>query len=174
MPRVKVDPQVKQKESRQEAFLEHYRNLGNIRLTCEKVNIHRSTYHKWIREDPDFVIGFESAKEDANDSLIKEARRRAVKGVPDAVYYKGKVVGVKTWHSDTLLMFLLKAGDPGVFRENNGVGGASGSGPGRTRPGGDRLKIHVKQEVLADAGVAEILCDLEEALANAGIGTEAD
>ncbi len=166
--KTKNDPQIAEKEERQSLFLTHYREFGTIRQSCEKIGIHRNTYHKWIREDPQFVVDFELAKEDSNDSLLKEAHRRAIRGTSEPIYYKGKKVGSRQWHSDSLLMFLMKANDPGKYRENGN------DGKGSPRPGGDRMKMHIKQEVVSDEKMGNILCDLEEALADAGVGSKAD
>ena len=38
----------------------------------------------------------------------RNAKRRAIDGVEEPVYYRGQKVGTKKWYSDTLLMFLLK------------------------------------------------------------------
>ena len=47
-----------------------------------------------------------------------EARRRALTGVEEPVYYKGEAVDRTAKYSDTLLIFLLKAHRPEKFRDN--------------------------------------------------------
>lgn len=171
MPRSKNkhnEQSIAQKKKRQQAFLEHFKDTGTIRQACEKIDVSRSTYHKWIKEDPDFVAEFESAKEDSNDMLLTEARRRAVKGVREDIYYKGEPVGKKYWHSDTLLMFLMKADNPAKYREKGD------DGTSRPRSGGDRMQIHLKQGMISDERINVILCDLEEAIVDAGIGVEVE
>lgn len=62
----------------------------------------------------------EKALADGVECLVQEAKRRAVHGVEEDVYYKGEVVGQKRVYSDSLLQTLLKAKDPS-FRETRNV-----------------------------------------------------
>ena len=48
---------------------------------------------------------------------LDEAERRAVDGVKQDVFYKGKVIAQKREYSDGLLTTLLKAGDPDRFAD---------------------------------------------------------
>lgn len=51
-----------------------------------------------------------------------EAQRRAVDGTRKPVYYKGVKVGAVQEYSDNLMMFLLKARRPEVYRERVDLG----------------------------------------------------
>jgi hypothetical protein len=60
----------------------------------------RRTYYEWRKADAEFAIQSEKAIEASTAGLEAECRRRAMKG------------------SDLLLIFLLKARKPDVYREN--------------------------------------------------------
>lgn len=83
-----------------------------------------------VREVMENCIEFETAVKDAEDEaadiLEQEARRRAVEGVEEDVYYQGDVVGQKTNYSDTLLATLLKARRAEVFGDKKQITGANG------------------------------------------------
>lgn len=71
----------------------------SISSACEAAGIARPTYYEWLAEEPDFAAKVEAAIETGTDRLEEIARRRAADS------------------SDTLLIFLLKARRPGVYRE---------------------------------------------------------
>ena len=60
---------------------------------------------------------WEEALEQAMDLLAGEARRRAT-GIKRDVWYAGEKVGTENVYSDTLLMFLLRAHRPHLYRDN--------------------------------------------------------
>lgn len=74
----------------------------------------------------DFAAQWDEAIETAIDALEHEARRRAVKGVDEPVFYQGNVCGVVTRYSDTLLIQLLKAHRPEKYRERHELTGPNG------------------------------------------------
>jgi hypothetical protein len=80
-------------------FLEVLRVSGNVRLAAASAGIERDTAYKRRRRDERFAAAWAGAQEDAVDGLEAEARRRAFAG------------------SDALLMFLLRAHRPVIFRE---------------------------------------------------------
>ena len=96
--------------------------------------------------------------------LEAEALRRALKGTEKPVYQNGKQVGAIREYSDLLLIFLLKARRPTVYRENarlelTGVGG----GPIATTQVLDGLNDHeraslrraIDEQLAAEAAPAE-------------------
>jgi len=87
--------------SRAPRFLEAYRASGNVRLSASAAGIDRDTTYKRRQRDPRFAADWAAAEEDATEMLEAEARRRAM-----AV-------------SDTLLIFLLKARKPAMYRESS-------------------------------------------------------
>jgi hypothetical protein len=78
--------------------------------------------------DPDYQAEFEEAHKEACDRLEQEARRRAVEGVDEPVFYKGEHCGVVRKYSDTLLIFLLNGAMPHKYKSrfSGKVSGPSG------------------------------------------------
>jgi hypothetical protein len=81
-------------------FIESFRASGNVRLSASSAGIDRDTAYKRRRRDPRFAAAWAAAEQDAVDILEAEARRRALSV------------------SDALLMFLLRAHRPGLYRDN--------------------------------------------------------
>lgn len=131
-----------QKEARQHAFLIAYRDVGNIRDAAQVAGIDRSTHYAWLRDDLDYRQRFATAESDAADLLEREARRRAVVGVEEAVYYKGQQVGAVRKYSDVLLIFLLKGLRPEKYRERYQHE--------HSGPGGGAIPVDVRATQLAE------------------------
>lgn len=91
-------------------FLATLRNSGNVRLACQKAGIDRKTAYKWKERSREFREQWQEALDDACDVLEAEAWNRARGG------------------SDLLLIFLLKAHRPDIYRETtrHEVTGAGG------------------------------------------------
>lgn len=105
-----------------EKFLASLRKTGgNIARAARAEKIDRSTAYRWREEDKDFAARWDEAIQDGLDDLEEEARRRAYKGLRQAVYYKGEVVGYEYEYSDTLMIFLLKGGRPEKYKERHEV-----------------------------------------------------
>jgi hypothetical protein len=81
-------------------YLEALGRTANVRYACLKAGVGRKTAYRHRDQDPAFRAAWADALEDACDRLELVARQRALKGL-----------------SDNLLMFLLKAHRPGVYRE---------------------------------------------------------
>lgn len=87
-------------QAKMDAWLDKFRNCGNVRLSCEAVGIGRTTVYRWRRRWATFAAAWDEAQEDATDILEATAWKRAVDEA-----------------SDRLLMFLLKAHRPERFKE---------------------------------------------------------
>ena len=87
-----------------------YASGGNVSEAVRQVGVGRRTHYDWLQEDQEYAQAFEDARQDAGESLVAEARRRAIAG------------------SDTLLIFLIKGAFPEVYRERHEVTG-KGGGP---------------------------------------------
>jgi hypothetical protein len=124
---------VRPTRARKTAFLEAMTQLGNITAAARAVGIHRNTHYLWIDEandsDGKYAKAFESAKEEYADSLRAEARRRAVEGVLEDVWYQGQVVGQRRVFSDRIFELELKAHCP-EYRDKHEIAG-DGGGPVR-------------------------------------------
>ena len=81
-------------------FLVSLQNSGNIRLSCQAAGISRVAAYRDRLHDDAFRAEWDTAMEDATDTLELIARKRAAAS------------------SDLLLIFLLKAHRPEKFREN--------------------------------------------------------
>ena len=102
-------------------FLELLKLTGNVTAAATQAGITRDAAYKARRAKPEFAELWEDAKEESLDAMEAEAWRRAMQGVDEPVYYAGKVAGHITKYSDTMLIFLLKAGRPHKFRERHSV-----------------------------------------------------
>lgn len=71
--------------------------------------------------DPAFAAAWEDALEAGTQVLEQEAMRRAVHGTEKLIVSAGRVMGTELQHSDTLLIFLLKARRPSVYRDTINV-----------------------------------------------------
>lgn len=100
-----------------EKFLETLAQTGNVSKSAKKVGITRRRAYQVRHEDTEFSTLWDEAIEIAADALEEEARRRAVTGVLDPVFYKGDKVGAIRKYSDVLLIVLLKATRPEKYRE---------------------------------------------------------
>ena len=84
--------------------------------------VSRGRHYDWL-EGTAYSEVFEDAQEYAVETLEEEARRRAMFGVEQPVFYKGEVCGSVREYSDVLLIFLLKGLRPEVYRENRHITG---------------------------------------------------
>ncbi len=77
-----------------------------------------STLQAFRRDNDAFADEWAEAADAGADVLIQEARRRAIDGVLDPVFFKGEIVGHIRKYSDTLLQMLLRGARPDTYREN--------------------------------------------------------
>jgi len=110
-----------QSERAKHAFLDCYKQWANISFACEASNVGRTTVYKWLEHDAEFSAAFKLAGEAATERLEREAWRRATEGSPytRTSYYRGEPVGTdhKVEYSDQLMMLLLRARRPDLYRE---------------------------------------------------------
>lgn len=111
---------------KKKAFLVAFAECGNVTQAALSAGIVRQTHYDWLDKFPEYAELFEQAKESAADRLEQEARRRAVQGVEEVVYYQGKEVGRQLRYSDNLLMFMLKGERPEKFKDRTELTGAKG------------------------------------------------
>lgn len=110
------------KKGKQRAFLNAFAECGNVSQAAKAAKIPRMSHYQWIHDD-EYKAAFDDAKQEANDSLEAEARRRAVEGVDEPVgWYQGEAGGVIRRYSDILLMFLLKGAMPEKYRDRPEAG----------------------------------------------------
>jgi hypothetical protein len=108
------------------AFLAAYAQTSCITESANIAGVARQTHYDWMANDPAYPQLFENARQEANDALQREARRRAIEGWDEPVYQQGVCVGHKRRYSDTCLMALLNANVPEKFRSRVEHTGANG------------------------------------------------
>ena len=99
------------------AFIERLKATGNVTLAATEAGVTRQHAYRTRNRSTAFRRSWNEALEQAVDLLDGEARRRAT-GIKRDIYYAGKVVGEENVYSDSLLMFLLKAHRPTLYRDN--------------------------------------------------------
>ena len=99
------------------AFIERLKATGNVTLAASGAGVTRQHAYRTRNRSTVFRRSWDEALEQAVDLLEGEARRRAT-GIKRDVWYAGEVVGEESVYSDTLLMFLLKAHRPHLYRDN--------------------------------------------------------
>lgn len=90
---------------------------GVVTKAADAAGVSRRSHQNWVRDDPEYAAAVAEAMENAADLMEVEARRRAVDGVDEPVFYKGDQCGAVRKYSDTLLIFMLKAARPEKYRE---------------------------------------------------------
>jgi len=116
-----------------EMFLGVLENIPNITAACKLLEINNSSIFRARKSDPEFDAAISEAMNSGYDMIEEEARRRAVEGVLEPVYYKGEQVldangnpgGIRKY-SDRLILELLRAYKPKRF--NPGVKLGMGGG----------------------------------------------
>ena len=72
-------------ERKQKIFLHKYEETLNIKLSCEKAGISRTTFYRWKAESDSFNIAYENAKRILNDeieSVLFIALKEKEDGIP--------------------------------------------------------------------------------------------
>lgn len=110
-------------------FLDLLATNGNVTISAQELNLDRRKLYRLRDEQPEFAAAWDSAMAEAADHLEAEARRRAVEGWHEPVFYQGDEVGYVRRFSDTLLIFLMKGANPEKYRERSST---ELSGPGGT------------------------------------------
>ena len=107
--------------AKQRAFLEDFAQWGNLTSASRAAGVSRNTVYRWQETDEAFLAAFKQADAAATERLEREAWRRAVDGSPyeRTSYWKGEPVGTdrKIEYSDQLMMLLLRARRPDLYRE---------------------------------------------------------
>jgi len=104
-----------------EAFLGMIEEIPNITAVCRVMGTSTTTCRSHRESDPEFAARLAQALEDGIDGLEEVARKRAVDGWEEPVFYRGEVVGEITKYSDHLLTVLLKGNRPKKFNPRPGM-----------------------------------------------------
>lgn len=110
------------KTKRMERFLSALAVTGNITASVRESGLARSTVYFWRDHDHEFAKSWDDALAEATDKLAYEARRRALDGIEVVQYFQGEPVGTIRKYSDQLLMFLLRAYRPAIYKPGSRQG----------------------------------------------------
>jgi hypothetical protein len=110
------------------AFLAQLADGHAVKNACKTAGIGRTTAYDLRDADEAFAARWREAEAEGVEVLEQEAFRRAVQGIDKPIVFQGVVTDTVREYSDTLLIFLLKAKRPGVYREHfrHEVTGADG------------------------------------------------
>lgn len=107
--------------NRKALFIESMRQYGIVTVAADYAGITRQSAHKWRRLDKAFAAQWKEAKSISFGLLEKAANERARVGWEEEVYGKGGYVGTRKRYSDTILMFLMKAGNKKRYGDSHTV-----------------------------------------------------
>ncbi len=112
----KVTPKKERRDWRT-AFLARLSKSPDVSAAAKAARISRKHAYETRKTDEGFAAAWDDAIGQSVEAAEGEAYRRAVSGTKKPVYQGGKHVGDIQEYSDTLLIFLLKAHKPAVYRE---------------------------------------------------------
>jgi hypothetical protein len=118
--RTKLTPHAREK------FLAHLSKTANVTESAKVIGMSRQGVYDARDTDPSFRRAWDQAVEIATDTLEQEARRRALDGWDEPVFYRGEEIGRVRQYSDRMLELLLKANRPRKFVERHEVTGKDG------------------------------------------------
>ena len=112
-----VTPRARARVRRRDLFIAKLAETCNVSEACKAAGWSRETAYRRKKNSQAFAALWEEALEIAKDGVYAEVRRRAIEGIAEPVFQKGKQVGTIRRYSDKLLLALAGAHDP-RFREN--------------------------------------------------------
>lgn len=98
-------------------FLDSLSSSPNVAAAAKAARVNRPYVYEVRGDDKEFAAAWDNAINVSLDSAEGEMYRRAVQGFDKPVFYQGTECGLVREHSDSLLMFLLKAHRPEKYRE---------------------------------------------------------
>jgi hypothetical protein len=102
-------------------FLGALEATGNVSAAAHRAGVGRATAYRHRAGESDFRAAWDDALEVAMDALEAEARRRALEGWDEPVFHGGKVCGHIRKYDSALLIMLLKAHRPALYREDSHI-----------------------------------------------------
>ena len=117
---------LKMTEDFKETFINMLSEIPNITAVCKLLRVGYTAVNGARKKDPKFDSSVKEAIECGYDMLEEEARRRAVDGVLEPVFFRGEEVGSIRRYSDQLLSQLLKGYRPKKFNPGANVSIDSG------------------------------------------------
>lgn len=102
---------------RRQVFLTVLAEHGNLSEALKAAGISRPVAMASYETDEKFAEAWRAASDEAADRLEREARRRALEGTEEPVFYQGRECGRVRRYSDSLMLALLKAERPEKFKD---------------------------------------------------------
>jgi hypothetical protein len=106
---------VQLKNPSQIAFLSAFEICCYVKAAARAARINAKTHYHWLKNDGAYGTAFGAARMVAVDVLESEVFRRAVLGVDEPIFYKGRICGTIRRYDDKLMKFLLRAWMPEKF-----------------------------------------------------------
>jgi len=134
------------KKDWRDVFIAKLSKSPNVSAAARSAKVSRQTVYRVREEEPEFAAAWDEALAISLDDAEGELYRRAVKGTVKPVFQGGVQVGGVREYSDTLLIFMLKAHKPEVYRETvrNELSGKDG-GPIETTVKHDLSRLSVDE-----------------------------
>lgn len=83
----------KSKRARQRTWVAAYKaNLFNVTEACNKIGIDRSTYYRWLENDPGFAQAVQDAREEKIDFIEDQLLERISSGDTTAIIFALKTL----------------------------------------------------------------------------------
>lgn len=112
---------VKFDDALKEKFLQYLSEHGKSALACQEVGIDPSTYHRHIKNDPEFAEAVEETIGILNAKRALQIEREALKGtIRQQFNGRGELVGETVVYETKLREMILKKSDPS-YRETISV-----------------------------------------------------
>ena len=81
------------KRARQKSWLDAYKaNLFNVTTACSEIGINRSTYYKWLENDPSFSQAVQEAREEKLDFIEDQLLGKIAEGDTTAIIFALKTL----------------------------------------------------------------------------------
>lgn len=97
---------------RQKLFIERLAASASVSDAARYVGMSRQSARDLYHRSPPFRDAWDAALRLSVSVLVETAFDRAVNGVQEQVFHRGKLVGFREKYNDRLLMFLLRVRDP--------------------------------------------------------------
>lgn len=97
---------------RQQRFIERLAATASVTDAARFIGKSRQSARDLYNRSPQFRAAWDEALRAAVSVLVETAFDRAVNGVQEQVYHRGRMVGFREKYNDRLLMFLLRVRDP--------------------------------------------------------------
>jgi len=93
--------------TKKKAFIEVFRlNTGNIKATCEKVGMGRTTYYNWIDDDKDFEVEVQNVNEELIDYAESQLHTKIEQGNLTAIIFFLKCKKISQGNLTAIIFFL--------------------------------------------------------------------